>query len=352
MVITYDQERALVRKMFTAYGLSERDAGIISESLTQADFTGVESHGLSRATMFMRQLRDGMMNKSPDEKVLLNTDTLYMVDCDNGSGIVSMTDAYCNIMPKAKAHGIALATGKHSANIGCGNYYAWKAAQDGMILLACCNTYRLMAPYGGADPMIGSNPIIISAPAGDKRPVVFDIATTFAAAGKIIAAKRKNTSIPDNWCLNKDGNRTTDPNEYYTLLPFGGYKGYGFAVMVDILSAVMNGAAYGNQIGEIAKDESENSGWTLILMDPSKFMPLDEFKLRMDDYIGMMKECRKADGVDEIFLPGEIEFNTYAKRITDGFYVNEPLQNQIMDFMRQAGVAGPDCTFEDFVIGP
>lgn len=344
MIVTYQQEKSLLKAMFTALGMDDADADILAEVPTHSDFTGVESHGMSRAVGYVNLLSKGIMNPKAELKTLMETESLMAFDCGDGSGVVSMVKAYEHLKRKAKANGIALAVCSHSSNIGCGNYYAWKAAEDDLMLIACANTYPLQAPFGGADPLLGSNPVIVSAPSGHPWPVALDMATTLSAMGKISAAARKGISIPDNWALDYDGRPTTDPNNYHTMLPLAGHKGYGLAAMVDVFAAVLSGAAYGTDIGSFRKGQPENSGWCMILIDPGKFMPVAQFKERMDEYITMLKSSRKAAGTEEIFLPGEIEYNTYLARCKSGFDIDPTLEAVIMERARQVGIANDGDT--------
>ena len=198
-----------------------------------------------------------------------------------------------------------------------------------MILLLCCNTYAFSAPFGGADRMIGTNPIIAAIPTDKECPIVMDISTTNVAMGKIQAAEREKKPIPLGWANDYDGKPTTDPAAAYALTSIAAHKGYGLAVIVDALSTFLSGAAYGSDIGLFSKLEKENTGFFMVLIDPSKFMPIEQFKAEADRYVRMMKESRKADGVEEIFLPGEIERKKYEQYMKTGIEVSEALQAEL-----------------------
>ena len=182
-----------------------------------------------------------------------------------------------------------------------------------MICILGCNTYAFSSPYGGADRLIGTNPIIAAVPAGEEFPIVMDISTTHVAMGKIQAAQREGKSIPADWARDHDGSPTTDPAQAFSLSSIAEHKGYGLAVIVDALSTMLSGAAYGTDIGLFSKLQTENTGFFIILIDPSRFMPIEDFKQSVDRYVGMMKNSRKAEGVDEIFVPGEIEYRKFEE---------------------------------------
>ena len=348
MKITFEQEKKLLKAMYMSTGMTESDAEILAEVPTQSDFTGVESHGMSRGVLYAMGLRSGSMNPNAEFKILMETDNLLAIDGDDSVGVVSMVKGYELLAEKAKKTGIAFGVAKGSSNIGCGNYYAWRAAQDNLIILASANTSPLQAPYGGADPMIGTNPIICSTPS-NSFPVTLDIATTLVALGKIQNAQRSKTPIPDTWCLDQEGRPTTDPAKYFTNSPMATYKGYGLAVMVDIFSAVLSGAAYGTDIGVALKMQKERSGWSMLLIDPSRFMPIEEYKARVDDYIRMMKETRKAEGVEEIFLPGELEYREYQKRIVEGFEIDKSLEIMTKSIAIQCKLGTKDMTLQQII---
>ena len=198
MHINYEEERNLVKGILTAAKFPEEDADIIAKVITHSDFTGVYSHGLSRLTRYLRQIKAGSLNNRPNFQKILDKQAVMVFDCDNGSGIVSVNKAYDEALLKAKEYGIAMASGVHNANIGCGSYYGWRAAADDMVALVCCNTYAFTSPFGGADRLIGTNPIILGVPAGEEYPIVMDISTTCVAMGKIQAAEREGQAIPDH----------------------------------------------------------------------------------------------------------------------------------------------------------
>ena len=349
MKSSHDQERRLVTGILTAAHYSFEDAEIISKVITHSDFTGVYSHGLSRLTRYLRQIDVGALNPSPKFEKVLDDQSLLVFDGDNGSGIVSVNKAYDEALIKAKTFGVAVATGRRNANIGCGSYYGWRAVEDDMIGVLCCNTYAFSAPYGGADRLIGTNPIVVGIPTGEEYPMVLDISTTNVAMGKIQAAQREGQSIPMGWANDYDGRPTTDPAQAYALTPIAAHKGYGLAVMIDALSTLLSGACYGTDVGLFSKLEKENTGFFLLLIDPSRFMPIEDFKRSADRYIRMVKASRKAEGVDEIFLPGEIERKKYKEFMETGIEVSEALQAELTQLSRRLGVNFEGDSFPDLL---
>ena len=329
MRISFEEEYSLVRGILVASGFPEEDAAQVAEVIRHSDFTGVYSHGLSRLTRYMRQISAGTLNPRPNFQKVLDSGAVMVFDGDNGSGIVSLCRAYEPTLERARQFGIAMSVGRHNANIGCGSYYGWRAAADGMVALVCCNTYAFTSPLGGADRLIGTNPIIVGVPAGQEYPMVLDMSTTQVAMGKIQAAEREGKAIPETWAKDFDGKPTDDPSLAYSLTPIAAHKGYGLAVMVDVLSTMFSGACFGTDIGLFSKLEKENTGFCMILIDPSRFMPLEAFKAEVDRYVRMMKDSRKAPGTEEIFLPGEIEYRKLAAMKESGFEVSPALSAEL-----------------------
>lgn len=349
MNITYEEERKLTKALLVAAGMAEEDAGIVGKVVTHSDFTGVYSHGLSRITRYLQQLEDGGLNPRPVMKKLADNGAILSFDCDNGSGILSVNKVYDEVLKKAREYGIAAGTGMNGGNIGCGSYYGWRAAEDDVICMVCCNTFSYMAPYGGADKLLGTNPIVMGVPTDKAYPMVLDMSTSVAAFGKIQAYRREGKEMPEGWANDINGKPTTDPNAAYTVQPIAQHKGYGLAVMVDVLSAVLARAAYGSGIGLLSTTSPEHSGFCVMIIDPSKFMPIEEFKKSADEYVRMMKDSRPADGVDEIFLPGELEFKKFKDLKEKGFVVSEALKAELCGLASGLGMISKGDSFEKLV---
>ena len=349
MQIGYEEEKKLVRGILRAADFPEEDAAIIAEVITHSDFTGVYSHGLSRLTRYMRQIKAGSLNPRPQFEKVLDSGAVMVFDNDNGSGIVGLNRAYDELKDRARQFGIAMACGRRNANIGCGSYYGWRAAADGLVGLVTCNTYAFTSPYGGADRLIGTNPIILGVPAGEAYPIVMDISTTNVAMGKIQAMEREGQPIPAEWAKDYDGAPTTDASKAFSLSPIAAHKGYGLAVMVDVLSTMFSGACFGTDIGLFSKLEKENTGFCLILIDPAKIMPTEAFRAEVDRYVRMMKDGRKAPGVEEIFLPGEIEFRKFEQMKKTGFAVSDALAKELTELSVSLGAIGEGADFAALV---
>ncbi len=349
MYISFETEKALARKLLNAAGMTDEDAAILGEVIAHSDFTGVYSHGLSRFTTYLNQMNNGSLKARPAMKKITDTGAAVLYDCDGGSGIVALTKVYEDVRDRAKQYGIAIGSGRNSANIGCGHYYGVRAAQDDVMCIICSNTYRCMAPYGGADLLIGTNPIIAAVPTKEAHPMVMDISTSGVAVGKIQAAKRDGRPIPEGWANDIDGKPTTNANDAYAVLPIAAHKGYALAVMVDAFGALLSGSMYGEGPGRPEEGRPENTGFCVIVVDPSKFMPIEEFKANADEYAKVMKNSRLAHGFDEIYLPGEPEFKKFEEYSVTGIEVSEALGAQLYELAVGLGVVPEGKSFEDLI---
>ncbi len=349
MKLNYKQEKNIVKGLLTAYGINEEDAVLIGDVITYSDFTGVYSHGLSRLTRYLRQYANGALNAKPHFKKVLENDAVAVFDGDGGSGIVTLNKAYEETLVQARKYGVAFSSGKHSANIGCGSYYGMRAVNDNVICICGCNTYAFTSPFGGADRLIGTNPIIAAVPAENECPIIMDISTTCVAMGKIQSAQREGKRIPAEWAKDYSGNPTTDPAAAFSLSPIAGHKGYGLAVIVDVLSTFLSGACYGKDIGLFSKLEPESTGFFMIMIDPAHFMPLPVFKQNVDRYIRMMKDSRKAPGVNEIFLPGELEIRKLNENLEKGVSLSQALENELLQLAKSVNAVNADADFGGLV---
>lgn len=345
MLISYEQELRLCKALLMGRGMNEADAAILAASVAYSDFTGIYSHGLSRFANYLVRFDNGAYNLNADMKLVSDSGSALAYDCDNGCGVIAVQHVYEQLKPRVMEHGIVIATGNHASNIGCGAFFGRKAAEDGLIMLLCCNTTRCVAPFGGADSVLGTNPIIVAAPAKDELPLILDISTTNIAFGKVQAYAREGKELPIGWALDAAGNPTTDAAAAKTVLPIAGPKGYGLAVMIEMFSALLAGAGYGAGVGFASRGQHENTGFSLILIDPSRFKPIEEFKSEVDGYIRAIKSGTKAEGVKEIFLPGEIEMRRFEQFLETGYEVSEALQKELLGYAVRFGIANEGADF-------
>lgn len=310
--------RDFCQRVFEKAGVPGEAAAIVAESLVQADLRGVDSHGVVRTGIYLKRMEAGMIDPFAASETVAESDATVLLDGRNNFGSVIGTRALDIALAKAKQNGAAFVGVKGSNHFGTGAYYAMKAIEQDMILLVMSNASQTMPPTGGVRPFIGTNPLAVGVPAGDELPFVLDMATSVVARGKIIVSAQKGEPIPLGWAIDKDGNPTTDAQAALdgSVLPVGGAKGYAISMFIDILAGVLTGAGFGKHVHNMYEnwEQSQNVGHVFIAVDIARFMPIERFKERMDQYIRDIKAEPKAPGVAEILIPGELEYRRTAER--------------------------------------
>lgn len=328
--------------------IEEDHARIIAEVLVEADLRGIESHGAARLPIYVRRAKAGLINKKPEIRVVSESANMALIDADNGFGHVAGKFAMKKCINKAKENDIAIVGVKNTNHFGIGAYYAMIALQEDLIGFVATNTSPLMAPFGGCTALLGTNPFSVAIPAGEEAPIVLDMATSLVPRGKIEVYQRKGQKIPLDWAIDEEGNPTDDAERALkgTLLPVGGPKGYGMAVVIDILAGLMMGAAYSAGVGSLFGDFSkpQNIGNVMVAINIERFMPVEEFKSKVDDYIKTIKQSKKAEGVNEIYLPGEIEYRRTIERKEKGI----PLSDEIIKEL-DVLVKSVDLSIEEYL---
>jgi len=314
-------------------GASEEHAYMVADALVDADLCGIESHGVSRMETYMKRLHTGVIDAKGDYFVEKEYASSLMINGNNSMGMVVGTYAMNRCIEKAKESGICFATVNNSNHYGTSAYYARIAADAGMVGFTATNAPPNIAPWGSSQKFMGTNPMAFAVPtSGDS--MILDMAPSVVAMGKIILAAKLGQTIPEGWVLTKEGKPTTDPVEgqYGTLIPIGGPKGSGLAIFMDVLCAILSGAQYGPHINHFWNDfeNPQNVGHVFCAIDISKFVDIGEFKNRLGVMINEMKALPKNPGVDEIFMPGEIEISRRAERKVIGIDLSESVYKELM----------------------
>jgi len=299
----------LTAQLAQASGMSAADAQIFADALVDADLHGTSTHGVSRLNIYLKRIELGLIDPSAPLRIDRQRGGTLSLDAGNGVGQVQAVKALDMLLPMARQNGVAAATIRNSQHFGAVSYYCNRAAEQGFILMAMTNCEPAMSPTGGWDAFFGTNPIAASFPTGKGYPVKIDLSTSAIARGNIIAASKKNQPIPLGWALDPNGNPTTDAQQALlgTVLTMAGHKGYALALMVEVLSGVLSGAAIGPEIGSMYKnlDRKQDVGHFFCLLDVEAFMDRAEFISRIDGTIDTLKAGRKLAGIDEILVPGE-----------------------------------------------
>lgn len=338
-----EKTKSFVTYVFEKLGLSSEHASISSEVIMQAEFTGVNTHGLAKLPFYAMRYQNQSENLSPNIKIVNKHENNMLIDGDGGSGLIVGPIALQECINRTKEKGIATIAVRNSGHFGCGNYYAWKFAENNLIGIIMTNTAPLMAPYGGKQREIGSNPIAVAIPANKQRPIILDMATSVAAFGKIQIAAVAKTSIPRNWAKNKEGMPTDNPVEALegTISPIADHKGYGLAVIVDALTSLLSHGKFGQGVATMealnGKNPEEVSHF-MIGIDPSSFYSINDFLTYVDNYIEYIKGSPKAKNSEEIFMPGEIEFKRSEKILETGIPFSVEQEKRLISMLLQIGI--------------
>jgi LDH2 family malate/lactate/ureidoglycolate dehydrogenase len=324
---------AFCRRVFEKLDVPPEDAEATADNLVSADLRGISSHGVARLRRYVNGLRDGVMVAQPDIQVLQETGTTALIDGGGGLGQPVSARAMRLAIEKAQNTGAGFVAVRNSNHYGIAGYYALMALEQELIGISMTNAAVLVVPTFGRDAMLGTNPISVAAPAGEERAFVLDMATSTVPRGKLEVYHRQEKPIPPEWATDERGVPTSDAGQVLSnllaragggLLPLGGagelmggHKGYGLALLVDVLCGVLPGAGYANTIYPKTSDGKPlpaNVGHFFGALRVDGFRPLDEFKATMDDIIRRLKGTPKAEGQDRIFIHGEKEFEMEEER--------------------------------------
>jgi LDH2 family malate/lactate/ureidoglycolate dehydrogenase len=321
--------------VFEAVGVPHNEAVIISHNLVEADLRGSSSHGVMRVPIYANRIKAGSIKPNCNVEVLQETPVSAHLDGNHGIGQVVAQQAMALCIEKSKMNGVAVVAVKRSNHFGMALSYSTMALAHDMIgIVFTSPAAKLMAPWGGIDPILDNNPISFAIPAGKEFAVVLDMATTVVSRGKIGVAAKRGERIPLDWALTSDGHSTDDPNKAFdgVLLPAGGYKGYGLTVISGILSGLLPGAAIlSNEIADFYNDISlhQNIGHLFCAIRIDLFSPVEQFKEKMDKMIHEIRNSRRAPGVDRIFLPGERGYRTAEKNRLEGILLPKTVVKEL-----------------------
>ncbi|MDR3229879.1 MAG: Ldh family oxidoreductase [Synergistaceae bacterium] len=339
MTIRLDRDRLtkFCREVFQAAGLAAEHAAIVSDNLMEAELRGVRSHGLIQVKNYAESLKNGTFNKKPRIKVLRETQATLLVDGDMAPGSISGKYAMKKCIEKAGETGIASAAVRNGVHFGMAAWYAMTALPHDMLGFAFCNAQPRTAVYGSIDKNIGTNPICAAIPADREYPVVFDAATSQTAYNKILYAFKEGRRIEKGLALDAAGNDTDDPKTALDgpFLPFGGYKGSGLAIVVDILCSLLTGTAV--RIDPETQEPREAIGKVGFYFSAVKIAAFQEpllFKKTVDLMIKRLKSSRKREEQGKIYMPGELEFISHAEQSAHGINLGESVFDDLTALSR------------------
>jgi len=341
MMLNHEQEKRLILTLLTRLGADPEQAQVTAEVLTEGDLRGFSSHGILRLPHILRAIRRGTIVPKAEVKVVKEKGAVAVVDGGHGLGHYVAKKAMELAISKAMEFGIGAVGVKNSNHFGIAGYYAEMAVREGMIGIVATTTDALVHPWGGIEPILGTNALSIGIPA-EPTPILVDMAMSNAARGKIVQALKEGKEIPLGWAIDEHGNPTTDPAKAVrgALSPFGGVKGYALALALEILAGPLVGAEAGKKVTGTLEPVSGfcTKGDLMIAIDPSAMADPGEFKRKVEDFINEIKSSKKAEGVEEILLPGEPELRTRAKRFVEGIPISEEIWREIESWCSELGV--------------
>jgi len=330
------------KAIFQAAGAAEEEAQIVMEHLVGANLAGHDSHGVILIPSYINRIKRGHIVPGAPLEIERESSTTAHLNGNWGFGYVVTTRAMEMAIAKAQAHNVAAVTIHLQGHVGRLADYPLMAAKAGMIGMITCDSGRSpksVVPFGGRAARLGTNPISVAFPSDLEGPIFLDMATSAVAAGKLGVKRNRGEPAPLGWIVDKDGNDTTNVNDFYNggaILPMGGdqaHKGYVLSFMVETLSGILTSLGFG-----IDPQGRHNDGTFISVFNVSAFRPLDEFKRDIEAFVRYLKETPLAAGFTEVLYPGELEHRTAQQRRRDGIFVEEETWNQLMALKAEYGL--------------
>jgi len=340
---SYQELSDFIATCLTAVGVNSNDAAKTAELMARADLIGQDGHGVFRLPQYIKRIKAGGINVSPNIKVIEERTATAVIDGDNALGHLVMSHATELAMKKAATTGIAWVGSRFSNHAGPASLYAMMPLQKDMIgLYVAVGSANHLPPWGGTEMLLSTNPIAVAVPSANNPPIVLDMATTVAAYGKVKTAAQRGETMPEGWMIDNKGQPLTDParaSEGF-LLPIGGPKGYGLSLIFGILAGTLNGAAFGRDVVDFNADSKSitNTGQFVIALDIKAFTDVDKFKLEIDEVFRQMKSSPLLPGYGEIRLPGERLAAVTKSRTEGGIPIAPQLREVLAELATELGV--------------
>ncbi len=342
--VPFDRLKTFIGSALTAAGLPQTDAMQVADLMAQADLQGSDGHGVIRLAPYIRRIRAGGMNTRPNIGLVVDHQAFGIVDGDNGMGHLVVSHAVKIAIEKARQYGVAWVGTRHSNHAGPASLYARMPLEHGMIgLYFAVGNANHMPPWGGMDMLLSTNPIAAAIPAANEPDIVLDMATTMAAYGKVKAKAKRGEMMPEGWMIDREGKPLLDPkrSDEGFLLPIGGHKGYGLALIVGLLAGTLNGAAMGKDVIDFNQDHvsTTNTGQAILVIDLNATGMADTFKQSVDRLEQDIRNSTRLPNCERIWLPGEqshLRRQTYAEQ---GIPLPTALLSELEQLARDLGIA-------------
>lgn len=324
-------------------GLSDEQAELSAHALLYSElrFHPGQGQGVRRLVAYCERLEGGLIDKDAPYEVVKESPALALIDAHNGLGSVTGIKAMRLAVQKAKVCGVGSVIVRGGTHYGSSAVHASEALNEGCLGLALTNAGPEMAAWGGATPVVGTNPWAIASPSDKGFPVVLDIALTTAGKGMMRWLEREGQKMPRDWALTPAGEETDDPASAMqgALLGIGQYKGYGLSLMTDALTGMLSGGAFGTE--PYSDPARQNVSHTFLAFDIDWFMPVDEYKARLGRFIDMVKASRLRPGFSEVLVPGELEHRRVREKTQNGVPLDRVVFEELLELATSLGVAAP-----------
>jgi LDH2 family malate/lactate/ureidoglycolate dehydrogenase len=336
--------RYFIASAFEVVGMPAADARTVAALMAEADLQGSDGHGVIRLPQYLKRIRSGGVNLQPRIRIVREKAAMALVNGDNGMGHLVMKRAAEIAIEKARTAGMAWVGTQWSNHAGPASLYARMMLPHDMLgLYFAVGNANHLPPWGGLEMLLSTNPIAAAIPALEEPPIVLDMATTVAAYGKVKAKAARGEPMPEGWMIDREGKPLTDPrraNEGF-LLPIGGYKGYGLALVVGLLAGTLNGAAMGRDVVDFNADAQTptNTGQAIVAIDPAAFGEVAEFKRAVDKLVRDLRGSERMPGVERIFVPGEQSHAKIVAQKRDGIALPSSLMSTLDRLAEQLEIA-------------
>jgi LDH2 family malate/lactate/ureidoglycolate dehydrogenase len=362
--VSFDILERFMTDVFIGLGVPEEDARVCADVLITSDKRGIDSHGISRLkAIYYDRIKEGIQNPVTNFEIVREGMTTAVIDGHDGMGHVISKRAMALAIEKAKKYGMGMVAVRNSTHYGIAGYYALMAADAGMIGLTGTNARPSIAPTFGVENMLGTNPLTFGIPSDEEFPFVLDCATSITQRGKIEVYERHGKDLPEGWVIGEDGKPVTDSHQVLidlvkgkaALTPLGGigeelggYKGYGYATVVEILSAALQGGSFLKGLLGFSADgkpQPYHLGHFFMAVNISEFTELDAFKKTTGDILRQLRASKKAPGETIIYTAGEKEYLAWLERKDKGALLDADLQQQIRRMTQELNLKGYDFLF-------
>ncbi len=347
-LISHDTLLDFGRRLLEAAAVPPAKARLVAEALVAANLRAVDSHGMQLLPYYLDQLRAGNLDPLTDGRVVSESGGCVLYDGQNGFGYTVAENCCGHAIRLAKEHGVSMAVARDSNHFGAAAFWAQKISAAGCVGIVMCNASPIVPPWQGKQGRLGTNPICVAVPGTGGKGWLLDMATTTVAMGKVYKAFFSGqSSIPPGWAMDADGVPTTNTEAAFhgLLMPLGGYKGYGLAMMVEILCAVLSGGAMSTEVGGVRiLDRPMRTSQAFLAIDVARFLPVEEFQQRLDRLVAAMKSAKPAAGYDEVLVAGDPEWRAEELRLREGIPLAAGVWAKLVEAAERLGVETPEVT--------